>query len=90
MKTKIYTLLTGLVVGALLGIPAGMNIERGAALFSNPFAERSEREKVMGRIGEQTDKAVAATKEGARQALEATKDKLHQATKPSDTEKTND
>ena len=86
MKTKIYTLLAGLVIGALLGIPAGMNIERGAALLSNPFAERDQREKVMGRLSEQADKAVTATKEGARKALETTKEKLHDATKPSNQE----
>ena len=86
MKTKIYTLLSGLVIGALLGVPAGMNIERGAPLLSNPFAERSAREKVMGRIGEQSDKAVAATKEGARKALDATRGKVHEATKPSNDE----
>ncbi|MDH3715710.1 MAG: hypothetical protein OET44_17885 [Gammaproteobacteria bacterium] len=86
MKTTIYTLLAGMVIGALLGIPAGMNIERGAALFSNPFAERSGREKVMGRISQQADKAVAATKEGARKALETTKERLHDATKPSNEE----
>ena len=71
MKVKLYLLLIGLFVGVLAGIPAGMNIERGASPFSNPFAERSEREKVLGRIGRETDKAVAATKEGARKALEA-------------------
>ena len=86
MKARLYTLIIGLVVGALLGIPAGMNIERGDHLFSNPFAERNDREKVMGRIGEQTEKAVAATKEGARKALETTKEKLHQATKPENQE----
>lgn len=84
MKAKLYILLFGLLIGVVLGVPAGMNIERDAALFSNPFAERSDREKVMGRIGKQTDEAVAATKEGARKALEASKEKLHEATKPDD------
>jgi hypothetical protein len=82
VKAKLFTLLVGLVIGALAGIPAGMNIERDAPLFSNPFAERADREKVIGRIGQETDKAMAATKEGARKALEAGKEKLHEATKP--------
>ena len=81
---KATVLLVGLVVGVLFGIPAGMNIERDAPILSNPFTERESRDKVMGRIGQQTDKAVAATKEGARKALEATKDKLHEATKPAE------
>ena len=86
MKAKIYTLLFGLVLGAVLGVPAGMNIERDAPLLSNPFAERSGREKVMERIGEQTDRAVTATKEGARKALQTTKEKLHEATRPENSE----
>jgi len=82
MKAKLYILLLGLVVGIVIGLPAGMNLERDAPLLSNPFAERDQRAKVMERIGEQTDRAVSATKEGARKALDATKEKLHESTKP--------
>lgn len=84
MKIRLYILLFGLLVGVVLGVPLGMNIERDAPILSNPFAERSSREKVMGRIGKQTDEAVQATKEGARKALDVSKEKLHEATKPND------
>ena len=82
MKAKLYILVFGVLIGLAAGLPAGMNIERGAPLLSNPFAEREQRAKVMDRIGEQTDKAVSATKEGAQRALDATREKVHESTRP--------
>lgn len=83
MKAKVIIALLSVLVGAALGFPAGMNVERGAPVLSNPFAERSEREKLMGRLNEQTEKALNATRDGARKALDTTREKLHEATRPS-------
>lgn len=56
MKT-LKTLLLGLIIGALLGFWTGYNKGRGAALFSNPFVERSVTQKIKTSVGEGVEKA---------------------------------
>lgn len=56
MKT-LKILLIGLILGALLGFWTGYNKGRGAAIFSNPFKERSVTQKIKSSVGEGVEKA---------------------------------
>lgn len=51
------TLLTGIVIGLLLGLWFGVNIGRDRPLYSNPFADRSIKEKIKTSVGEGVEKA---------------------------------
>lgn len=51
------TFLIGLIIGVLLGFWTGYNKGRGAAIFSNPFKERSVTEKLKSSVGEGVEKA---------------------------------
>ena len=55
MKT-FKILLTGLVIGILLGLWAGVNIGKDKPVFSNPFAERNVTKKIKSSIGESMEK----------------------------------
>lgn len=50
-------LILGLIIGALLGFWTGYNKGRGAAIFSNPFKERTVTEKLKSSVGESMEKA---------------------------------
>jgi gas vesicle protein len=73
MKAKLKTFIFGLVIGVLISFPLGINFGRGAALFSNPFAERDVQQK----LGEKM-------KEGTEKMLEDAKEKIHEVTKPAE------
>lgn len=59
--------LIGLVIGALIAFHLGINFGRHKPLWSNPYAE----EDVVERV-----------KESAGQAVETTKEAIHEATEP--------
>ncbi|GMR20886.1 MAG: hypothetical protein BMS9Abin36_1484 [Gammaproteobacteria bacterium] len=71
MKAKIKMLILGLIIGAVVAFPLGINFGRGDSLFSNPFANRDIQSRVKEAVKEQADRA-----------LEGTKDVIHDATKP--------
>lgn len=59
--------LAGLAVGALIAFHLGINFGRHKPLLSNPYDERDVVEHV---------------KEGAGQAVETTREAIHEATEP--------
>ena len=67
MMKNLKTLILGLVIGAIVGFPLGMNYGRGDSLLSNPFRDRSLQEKAKTKVKDIADKARA---------------KLHEVTKP--------
>lgn len=64
---SLKTLLLGVIIGAAIAFPLGVNFGKGAPLFSNPFEKRSIKEKVKEKVGEITESA---------------REKIHDATKP--------
>ena len=71
MKAALKKYFLGLVVGVLVAFPLGMNVGRDAPLFSNPFADRSVKQKV---------------KSEAENIIENTKGAIHDATRPAQRE----
>jgi hypothetical protein len=67
MKTTVKTFVLGLIVGAAIGAWTSYNLGRDAPLFSNPFEKRT--------IG-------TVIKEKANEAVETTREKIHDITKP--------
>lgn len=67
MGAKLKMFLTGLVVGAIVAFPLGINFGKGAPLLSNPFAKPDIKTKVTT---------------GAKKMLEGAKEGIHEATKP--------
>lgn len=67
MKAAIKKFMFGLVVGALIAFPAGINFGRDLPLWSNPFAKRDIKQRV---------------KMKADTLIEDTKEVIHDATKP--------
>ncbi len=48
----IRMLLTGWLLGVLLGLWMGVNIGKGHPIFSNPFAKENLSKKIKQRVGE--------------------------------------
>ncbi len=71
MAAKLKTFLFGMILGSIIAFPLGINFGRDEPLWSNPFAQRDVREKVLNSV-----------KEGAERAIEGAKEKIHEATKP--------
>jgi hypothetical protein len=69
MADKIKIFLTGLIVGAIVAFPLGINYGRNAPLLSNPFEKPDIKTKV---------------KDEAKAILKGAKESIHEATKPSD------
>jgi hypothetical protein len=60
MMKNLKTLMLGLVIGAIVGFPLGMNYGRGDSLLSNPFRDRSSlQEKAKSKVKDIADKARA-------------------------------
>jgi hypothetical protein len=68
-KTKIF--IFALILGALIAFPLGINFGRDAPLLSNPFKQRSVKDKMIGTV-----------KEGTEKALKGAKEQIHKATEP--------
>jgi hypothetical protein len=60
-------LFTGMIVGALIAFHLGINFGRNKPLLSNPYS---------------ADEVVEQVKERAGQAIESTKEAIHEATEP--------
>ncbi|MFQ6022048.1 MAG: hypothetical protein ACE5NW_04950 [Acidiferrobacterales bacterium] len=84
MKAKLKTFIFGLLIGVLISFPLGINFGRGAALFSNPFAERDVQQELGERMKEGTGKVAEKVKEGTEKMLEDAKEKIHEVTKPAE------
>jgi hypothetical protein len=72
--------LFGLIIGAVIAFPLGVNLGKDKPLLSNPFAERP----LGARI---TDNAREAIREGsdvAAELVEKTREAVHEATAPKD------
>lgn len=67
MGKKIQIFIYGMIIGAIIAFPLGINYGKGAPLLSNPFAQRDMKSKV---------------KTEAKEILEKTKKSIHEATKP--------
>jgi hypothetical protein len=67
MKATLKTFLIGLIVGAAAGAWPAYNLGREAPLWANPFEKRT--------IG-------TVIKEKANEAVETTREKIHDITKP--------
>lgn len=59
-------LLTGLVIGLLLGLWFGVNIGREKPIFSNPFTDKGIQEKAK----ETTSEAIKDTKRALSKSLD--------------------
>lgn len=71
MKATIKNFLAGLIIGALLAFPLGINFGRDEPLLSNPLTKRDLQKKVTDNV-----------KETAKELLEDAKETIHDATKP--------
>lgn len=69
MGKKIQIFIYGMIIGAIIAFPLGINYGKGAPLLSNPFAKRDMKTKV---------------KTEAKEILEKTKKSIHEATKPAE------
>ena len=71
MKRAAKPFITGLILGAIIAFPLGINFGRDDPLLSNPFAKRDLTKRVTESVKQKTEDVV----EGA-------KERLHEATKP--------
>jgi gas vesicle protein len=67
MKTAIKSFVLGAIVGAAAGAWPAYNLGRNAPTFSNPFQKRT---------------IETVIKEKANEAVETTREKIHDITKP--------
>ena len=51
------SLIIGIIIGVLLGLWFGVNIGQDRPIYSNPFADRSIKEKIKSSVGEGVEKA---------------------------------
>lgn len=65
----------GLLLGLIVGFPLGINVGKGAPLFSNPFAERPIAEQIKDtaenaseKLKETTDEVIQGTEEAIDEA----------------------
>lgn len=63
---RIKMLITGLIVGFLLGLWFGVNIGKGQPFYSNPFNQATLQEKAKRKAGE----VLEDTKRALRESLE--------------------
>jgi len=71
MKATIKHFLAGLIIGAILAFPLGINFGRDEPLLSNPLTKRDLRDKVTESV-----------KEKAGELVEEAKESIHDATRP--------
>jgi len=71
---KLKLIISGIIIGLVLGLWFGVNIGREQPIFSNPFAGRDIPEKVKKSTGEAVEKAG----EGIKQMGEGIKGKTEQ------------
>lgn len=71
MKSTLKKIIVGVLLGVLLAFPLGVNYGRGAPLLSNPFAQID---------------VTRSVKSSAVGVLENTREAIHDATRPADSE----
>lgn len=72
----------GILIGAIIAFPLGMNVGKEKPLLSNPFADKQIGEQVKDtaeRVFKETKKKVEET---TGKVVEGTKEAIHEATKP--------
>ncbi len=67
MKSRIKFLIFGIIIGAVLAFPLGINFGRDDPLLSNPFSNPTMQERVRDKARELADEA---------------RDRVHRATEP--------
>jgi len=75
MKATIKRFLAGLIVGAVLAFPLGINFGRDEPLLSNPLKQT-----------DLTDKVTENVKEKASELVDEAKETIHDATRPAQKE----
>lgn len=75
MKATIKHFLSGLIIGALLAFPLGINFGRDEPLLSNPLTKRDLQDKVTDNV-----------KEKAKELVDDAKESIHDATRPAQKE----
>lgn len=63
----------GLVIGAAVAFPLGINFGKDKPLFSNPFAAKPD---ITERVKERTEEMLKDTKEAIHEATKPVKEKM--------------
>jgi len=63
----------GLVIGAIVAFPLGINFGKDVPLFSNPFAAKPD---ITERVKERTEEMLKDTKEVIHEATKPAKEKM--------------
>jgi gas vesicle protein len=63
----------GLVIGAVVAFPLGINFGKDVPLFSNPFAAKPD---ITERVKERTEEMLKDTKEAIHEATKPAREKL--------------
>jgi len=63
----------GLVIGAIVAFPLGINFGKDVPLFSNPFATKPD---ITERVKERTEEMLKDTKEAIHEATKPAKEKM--------------
>jgi len=63
----------GLVIGAIVAFPLGINFGKDVPLFSNPFATKPD---ITERVKERTEEMLKDTKEAFHEATKPVKEKM--------------
>ncbi|MGE5241323.1 MAG: hypothetical protein ACM3NI_06725 [Bacteroidota bacterium] len=63
----------GLVIGAVVAFPLGINFGKDVPLFSNPFAAKPD---ISERVKERTEEMLKDTKEAIHEATKPVKEKM--------------
>ena len=63
----------GLVIGAIIAFPLGINFGKDVPLFSNPFAAKPD---ISERVKERTEEMLKDTKEAIHEATKPVKEKM--------------
>jgi len=61
----------GLIIGALVGLPAGMNIGKGKPVLSNPFADKPLMQEIQDTARRAADEAKRAAQQAGEDASRA-------------------
>jgi len=67
MKQKVKSIIFGIIIGAVLAFPLGINFGRNDPLLSNPFNNPTMQDRVRYKASELADEA---------------RDRVHKATEP--------
>jgi len=63
MIKNLKTLIAGIIIGLLFGLWFGVNIGKDQHIFSNPFADRSLKQKMLDSGGDFLEKSGRAIKD---------------------------